>query len=302
MSSFLLQILADPVSGAPLESVNDEYYLNRENGIKYPIIQDVARLLPDSIIETRGAGVHASHGSNFDYRDHYEKDAALVDYFKEDEALVTRNERKRNRQAIIKEVPVDAQIILDIGCGGAWVAETFLPRGVKVISMDISSINPVRAKEKYPQSNHEAIVADGMSLPFKPNSIDCIISSEVIEHVPDPAKFLQSLLSKIKPGGRLILMTPYDEKIRYHLCVHCNKPTPQNGHLHSFSESKMTALAAAQNTEAETEAFCNKYFLKLRLYNLLSFLPFPAWKFIDDAANTLARKPLSLLTVIRKKS
>lgn len=297
MSSFLQGILADPATGEALELVNGNHFLNKQNGNSYPVQQGLPNFLTGSAVH---AATHHPQ-STFDYRDHYEKDAALVDYFQEDEALVTRNERKRNRQAIINAISDNDKTILDIGCGGAWVAEHFLSRGRNVISMDISSINPAKAKEKYPQENHAAIIADALQLPFKDESIDCIIASEVIEHIPDPAVFLKNVLAKIKPGGKLVLMTPYNEKIRYHLCIHCNRPTPQNGHLHSFTEAKILSLVPGTVSDKKATAFCNNYLLKLRLYNLLAFLPFSIWKIIDSMANLVARKPLSLLTVITKK-
>jgi ubiquinone/menaquinone biosynthesis C-methylase UbiE/uncharacterized protein YbaR (Trm112 family) len=302
MASFLQGIIADPVSGTSLELVDNEYFINPANGNKYPVNMGVPNFLPPEFtpqaeIEPVGGNKH----SGFNYREHYQKDAELVDYFEEDKALVTRNERKRNRQAIIASVPGDAETILDIGCGGAWVAAAFLPQGRNVISMDISSLNPIRAKEKYPQQNHEAIIADALTLPFKDSSLDCIIASELIEHMTEPDNFIAGLIAKLKPGGSMILMTPYNEDIRYHLCVHCNLPTPQNGHLHSFTESKILALIPGDTAMGKATAFCNKYLLKLRVYNLLAFLPFPIWKIIDKLANMLARKPLSLITVAIKK-
>ena len=299
MSSFLTQILADPDTGESLEPINYEYYLNNTTGAKFPIVNGVANLLTGSHVTQQQPALHEAANSQFDYRDHYEKDAVLVDYFEEDEALVTRNERNRNRQAVMNEVPASVKTILDVGCGGAWVAGEFVPKGVNVISMDISSVNPTGAKQKYPQPNHEAIIADAMHLPFKNESIDCIIASEIIEHVPNPSLFINSLLNKLKTGGVLILMTPYNEKIRYHLCVHCNRPTPQNAHLHSFTESSIRTFIP-RSVYTRTDAICNNYFLKLRLYNLLSFLPYGAWKLVDNFANSIARKPLHLLTVITK--
>ncbi len=301
MSSFLSGILADPATGDTLEKENTGYFINQTNGTRYPIQNNI----PNFLIETPGkfvqdSPIHSSSHTNFDYQGHYERDAELVDYFQEDEALVTKNERERNRQAIINQVPGSARVILDIGCGGTWVAAAFLPKGRQVISMDISSINPAKALEKYPQENHAAIIADAFNLPFKNESLDCIIASEVIEHVINPRKFVESVLQKLKPGGKLILMTPYNEKIRYHLCVHCNQPTPQNGHLHSFDETKILSLFPG-NFESKAIAFCNNYLLKVRLYNLLSFLPFKAWRLIDSTANRLFPKPLSLMTTVVKK-
>ncbi|MFN0081055.1 MAG: class I SAM-dependent methyltransferase, partial [Ferruginibacter sp.] len=139
------------------------------------------------------------------------------------------------------------------------------------------------------------IVCDAFNLPFKSNSFDCIVASEVIEHVIDPALFTESLLQKLKPGGTLILVTPYNEKIEYFLCVHCNKPTPKNAHLHSFNEKNIFQFFKTAASNITIDAYCNKYLLKLRLYNVLSFLPFSLWKPLDLLANTLLKKTTTFL-------
>ena len=293
MNSFLLKLLADPLTGQPLRIEEDTFLMDETSGNKYPVIQNVPRF-----VQATPAVTTAEKGT-FDYSSHYEQDAVAVDYFQEDEFPATRNERKRSRQTIISQVPDNCKTILDIGCGGAWVADHFLKKGKQVISMDISSVNPVKALEQHPHPDHAAIVADAFYLPFADGSIDCIVASEVIEHVEDRALFLKNVLKKVKPGGCLILMTPYNEKIVYHLCIHCNQLTPQNAHLHSFDEQKIKAIMPA-NTTVKNIVFCNKYFLKLRIYNLLAFLPLGLWRAVDKLANAIAYKPVSFVIKITK--
>ena len=71
------------------------------------------------------------------------------------------------------------------------------------------------------------LIADAYKLPFNPNTLDCIVASEIMEHTFNPEKFISNLLNVLKPGGKIIITTPYDEQINYHLCVHCNHPTPE---------------------------------------------------------------------------
>jgi len=297
MKPFLLDLLAEPCTNEPLHTNGDNYLINSRSGKHYQIISGV----PDFLIgQQNEAPGNCENTVLFDYRDHYEKDAVEFNYFQEDESLLTRNERLRSRQMVINSVPANAVSILDIGCGSAWVAAYFLRLNKQVISMDISTTNPIKALKMYDYPNHAAVIADAFYLPFKNNSIDCIIASEVIEHVPDPARFIKSTISKLKSGGKLILITPYNEKIEYYLCIHCNKPTPKNAHLHSFNESSIKNLTG-DGIELKTTAFCNKIFLKLRLYNLLSFLPFSLWQLTDKFANLIFRKPVIFHIEITKK-
>ncbi len=296
MKQFLLQTLADPYSGGELIFSPEDNALATANGNTYVIKNDIAIMI-DAAQQKNGqaADLHKNLNSNFDYVQHYETDAAQFDYFNADEPSTTKNERNRSRQAIIHAVPKNAVTILDIGCGSAWLAAHFLPQGKQIVSSDISLTNPTKALAALPHKNHAGIVCDAFNLPFKNNSFDCIVASEVMEHVTDPSLFTYSLLQKLKPGGMLILVTPYNEKIEYFLCVHCNKPTPKNAHLHSFNEKNILHFFKPGVSSITTDAFCHKYLLKLRLYNLLSFLPYSLWKLLDRLTNTIVKKPTTFL-------
>ena len=59
------------------------------------------------------------------------------------------------------------------------------------------------------------VVADGVSLPFKKESIDTIIFVDVLHHMADPISFLKEAQRVLKPKGRLILEEPYVSKLSY---------------------------------------------------------------------------------------
>ena len=167
--------------------------------------------------------------------------------------------------------------------------------------MDISFKNPAEVLKENPDENHAALVADAYHLPFKKNSFDAIIASEILEHVYDPKLFMIKLLEALKPGGRLIITTPYNEKIEYFLCVHCNKPTPKNAHLYSFNEKNIVNFIPQELVNFKTDKFSNKYLVRLRLNLLMSFLPFGLWKFKDAVINSIFKNPLRLLIELEKK-
>ena len=50
--------------------------------------------------------------------------------------------------------------------------------------------------------------ASGFNLPFPDASFSCVLSSEVIEHVPKESPMIDELCRVLKPGGRLVLGTP----------------------------------------------------------------------------------------------
>lgn len=292
MKNFLKEILADPMTGRD--------FLSSGNNI-YPIVEDVPVLLPDYEKKNTNPHLHSQFNSGFDYAVHYNEDAVHFDYFKEEQSHATKEEIRRLQQAIIKRIPKNADLILDVGCGNGWVAKYFLGKGKKVVSMDISQKNPIRVLKENPGENHAAIVADAYHLPFKKNVFDTIIASEILEHVYDPKLFIIKLIGALKPGGRLVITTPYNEKIEYFLCVHCNKPTPKNAHLHSFNEKNIVNFIPQELVTFKTDKFSNKYLVRLRLNLLMSFLPFGLWKFKDAVVNSIFKKPLRFLIELEKK-
>lgn len=50
--------------------------------------------------------------------------------------------------------------------------------------------------------------ADVSQLPFENSSYDIVLSTQVLEHVQDPAKVVSEMARVLKPGGRLFLTTP----------------------------------------------------------------------------------------------
>jgi SAM-dependent methyltransferase len=239
---------------------------------------------------------------NFDYQKHYVLDAEQFDYFEARPPVVAHSERRLS-EWILSVVPSHTKSVLDVGCGRAWVAASLCPKGISVCSMDISPKNVEKALSRYPFPNHTGKVGDAFRLPFDDESFDCVIASEVIEHVPNPEAFVHSLFRVVKKGGVLILSTPYKEKLRYELCIHCHQLTPVNAHLHSFDEHRLMALYRGIDLEkVEWWAFNNKVLLFLRTYVFLQFLPFSLWKLFDKAANVFFNRPVNVVARFQKKT
>ena len=160
------------------------------------------------------------------------------------------------------------------------------------ISLDLSKKNVLRAKKLFPSKNHEQIVADSFYLPFAKGMFDLVIASEIIEHVVNPADFVKEMHRVVKPKGKVIVSTPYKEKLRYSLCIHCNKKTPVNAHINSFDEKLLISYAPSK---LNWEVFGNKLLIFSRSYVLLKYLPFNLWRLIDSFFNFFFKKPLHIL-------
>ena len=303
MKDTFLAYLCSPDNGQPLtREATGERLATKSGDHEYEIAYGVPVLLPANATGMSAeAEQHRRLGTTFAYVAHYQRDAEVFDYFEPYEDAATRHENRRLHETIIAAVPKGTDHILDVGCGNAWVAGHFCPRGVIVCSMDISLVNTRRALEEFPFDNHFAVMADVYALPFPPRTFDCIIASEIIEHVPDPATFLTKLLAVLRPGGTLVVTTPYAEKIAYSLCIHCNRPTPHHAHLHSFTEEKLrNLLPPSSRAGVQVETFGNKALIKLQTHVLLRYLPYRLWRLKDRLANAVIRKPSRLMLRVKK--
>jgi len=64
-----------------------------------------------------------------------------------------------------------------------------------------------RVEERGMQPVH-FMSGDIFKLPFADNSVDIIISSEVVEHLPDPVPAIREMARVLKPGGYAMVTTP----------------------------------------------------------------------------------------------
>ena len=106
---------------------------------------------------------------------------------------------QRRRYKIIMNFVERKGKILDIGCGSSKII-TDTP---KAIGLDIR-LNKLLYIKK---TNKRLLNADGCSLPFKEGSIDCIICSEVIEHIANKRIF-KELSRVLREDGILVIGTP----------------------------------------------------------------------------------------------
>lgn len=103
--------------------------------------------------------------------------------------------------------PLEGKSALDVGCGGGLLAEPLARLGATVTGIDASHEVIAVARE------HSAIM--GLEIDYRVGDVqalegkfDLITSMEVIEHVADPAAFVQALAQRLAAGGLLIMSTP----------------------------------------------------------------------------------------------
>jgi SAM-dependent methyltransferase len=90
--------------------------------------------------------------------------------------------------------PVAAGRVLDYGCADQPY-RSFFP-GAEYLAADLPG-NPLASIEIRP---------DG-TVPIEDASVDAVLSTQVLEHVEDPALYLAECFRVLRPGGRMLLST-----------------------------------------------------------------------------------------------
>ncbi|MDQ6955145.1 MAG: class I SAM-dependent methyltransferase [Mariprofundaceae bacterium] len=122
---------------------------------------------------------------------------------------------------LLKKRQSNAQTrIVDLGCGpGTNVFDVYDMcadfKQVAWFALDLNqreaamgaSRSTYRVQERHMQAVH-FMAGDIFNLPFADNSIDILISSEVVEHLPDPLPALAEMQRVLKSGGYAMVTTP----------------------------------------------------------------------------------------------
>lgn len=93
--------------------------------------------------------------------------------------------------------------LLDVGCG-AQVYRDLLPRQVTYRGIDTCD-----AKARFGYAMPDTHYFDGDDWGVEAGSIDTVLCTEVLEHIPDPAAFLARAHGCLRAGGRLVLTVPF---------------------------------------------------------------------------------------------
>ena len=102
-----------------------------------------------------------------------------------------------------EEIPNRAHgVVADLGCGRVPLFGLYRGVAERVLCVDWS--------ESLHGNEHLDLAADlNQSIPLKSREVDCVILSDVLEHIAEPAKVMSEAHRILKPGGTVLLNTPF---------------------------------------------------------------------------------------------
>lgn len=111
-------------------------------------------------------------------------------------------------RSLVRELAPAPATILDVGCAQGTLGLQLAEEGYRVTLLDIRAAHIDYAKARYERGDVKFVVGEvGPELP--PNgAFDIVLCTEVLEHVPAPARLLGTLGTKLVRGGALFLTTP----------------------------------------------------------------------------------------------
>lgn len=108
-------------------------------------------------------------------------------------------------EPVMREVKTFATgTLLDIGCGTRRYESIFRESVETYIGLD------------WPETKDRAfpdVIGDAMNIPFMDASVDIVLATELMEHLPSPHNFLMEVARVLRKDGTLILSVPFMEPL-----------------------------------------------------------------------------------------
>jgi 2-polyprenyl-3-methyl-5-hydroxy-6-metoxy-1,4-benzoquinol methylase len=143
------------------------------------------------------------------------------------------------------------KLVLDHGCGDGVLTAMLARRGARVLGLDNSEIALRYALQRTGGQRTAGQRTGGLDthyqaggvydLPYRSEAFDCVVSTQVIEHIAEPGRLLGEIRRVLKTGGRAVITT------RIRLTEKPIDPT----HVHEWFEEEFRKVIAEVFPRAE---------------------------------------------------
>ena len=142
--------------------------------------------------------------------------------------------------------------ICDLGCGNGHISGRLAALDYDVTGVDASASGIQIARRSYPNVRFIEGLIDGNR---NVGDFDLVISSDVIEHMYRPSDLLEAAQSILKPGGHVLIGTPYHGYLKNLVLAALGKMDSHfsalhdGGHIKFFSVKTLSSLMRSHGFE-----------------------------------------------------
>jgi SAM-dependent methyltransferase len=146
--------------------------------------------------------------------------------------------------------------VIDVGCGAGRHSFEAYRRGADVVAFDQDSVEldnvdtilraMAEAGEAPPSAKAETAVGDALALPYPDRTFDCVIASEILEHVPADNAMLDELIRVLKVGGKLAVTVPRWLPERLCWLLSDDYHSNDGGHIRIYRANRLRAKIAGR--------------------------------------------------------
>ena len=158
------------------------------------------------------------------------------------------------RLALLRARLRGGETVLDAGTGEGHVLAALAAAGHPVLGLELAERAAEQTRARVPDADVRVQSAESLPWPFERESVDVVVSFEVIEHLLQPRRLLEGAHAVLRPGGRLALTTPFHGLVKNVVlaAVAFDRHFAVEGdHIRFFSEGALRRLLAETGFEVE---------------------------------------------------
>jgi SAM-dependent methyltransferase len=149
-------------------------------------------------------------------------------------------ELARLPRLLARHLPAGPLALADLGCGDgplfrALEREGRIDRSRPVYAVDLEPARLARVAARFPWIQTVVASADDVA-PISSGALDAVVSTMVLEHVPDERAYLRELRRLLRPGGRAYVTTVLKKPWAWYFRKRDGEPALDASHLREYTD------------------------------------------------------------------